>query len=84
MIGRQAVAEARRGRISHVIYVRTVGQVLTRDWFALGGCDVLAQLELVGQLVATYPERYLSRGWAIRAVLDRGDARRDRAVRFET
>ncbi len=65
------MAEARRGRISHATYVRTVGQVLTRDWFALEGCDVLAQLELVGQLLATYPERYPSRGWAIRAVLDR-------------
>jgi len=65
------VAEARRGRIAHATYVRTVGQALTRDWFALEGCEVLAQLELVGQLVVAYPERYPSRGWAVRALLDR-------------
>ncbi len=65
------MAEARRGRISHATYVRTVGRALTRDWYALEGCEVLAQLELVGQLVARFPERYPSRGWAIRAMLDR-------------
>jgi len=65
------VTEGRRGRISHAAYVRTVGQALTRDWYALEGCEVLAQLELVGQLLATYPERYPSRGWAVRALLDR-------------
>jgi hypothetical protein len=71
MIGRQAVAEARRGRISHATYIRIIGQALTRDWYALEGCEVLAQLELVGQLMAAHPERYPSRGWAVRAVLDR-------------
>jgi hypothetical protein len=65
------MGETRRGRISHATYVRTVGQMLTRDWFALDRGDVLTQLEIVGQLVAAYPNRFLSPGWAVRALLDK-------------
>jgi hypothetical protein len=64
-------AEVRRGRISHTAYVRVVGQALPRDWFALESCEILAQLDLVERLVARYPERYPSRGWAVRAFLDK-------------
>jgi hypothetical protein len=64
-------ADVRRGRISHATYVRVVGQALPRDWFALESCEILAQLELVERLVARHPERYPSRGWAVRALLDK-------------
>jgi hypothetical protein len=64
-------ADVRRGRISHATYVRIMGQALPKDWFALETCEVLAQLELVDHLIARYPERYPSRGWAIRALLDK-------------
>src|SRR5258707_11693066 len=53
------------------MYVHVVGQALTRDWFALETCEPLAQLELVGRLVETRPDRYPSRGWAVRALLDK-------------
>jgi hypothetical protein len=66
-----AMGEARRGRIARDTYLRTVGQMLTRDWFALDRCDILTQLEIVEQLVAGYPTRYLSRGAAVRFVLDK-------------
>lgn len=65
------MGETRRGRISQATYVRTVGQMLTRDWFALERCEVLTQLEIVGQLVQAYPHRFLSLGWAVRALLDK-------------
>jgi hypothetical protein len=45
--------------------------MLTRDWFALEHCEVLTQLEIVEQLVAAYPHRFLSPGWAVRALLDK-------------
>jgi hypothetical protein len=65
------MAEARRGRISRATYIRVVGQMLTRDWYALDQCDVLTQLDLVEQLVAAYPTRYHCKGAAVRALLDR-------------
>jgi hypothetical protein len=65
------MSEARRGRIARDTYISTVGQMLTRDWFALERCDILTQLEIVDQLVAAYPTRYLSRGAAVRFVLDK-------------
>jgi hypothetical protein len=68
------MADARRGRISRATYISTVGRMLTRDWFALDGCDVLTQLEIVDQLVAAYPTRYLTRGAAVRFVLDKAIA----------
>jgi hypothetical protein len=68
------MAERRRGRIAHATYVRTVGQMLTRDWYALDDCEILTQLELVDQLVASHPTRYLCRGAAVRAILDRAIA----------
>jgi len=61
----------RRGRIAHATYARVVGRALTRDWFALESCEPLTQLEVVGHLVDMYPERYPSRGWAVRALLDK-------------
>lgn len=65
------MGESRRGRISRAVYVRTVGQMLTRDWYALESCEVLTQLDIVAQLVAKYPDRYPSVGWAVRGVLDK-------------
>jgi hypothetical protein len=87
-------AVMRRGRIPHATYVRVVGQMLVRDWFALESCEMLTQLELVGRLVEAYPDHYPSRGWAVRALLDkaiddvlalcgsRPDAANMRLVRF--
>src|SRR5262249_36142266 len=71
MIWRHRMVGARRGRIARDTYISTVGQMLTRDWFTLDRCDVLTQLEIVDQLVAVYPNRYLSRGAAVRFVLDK-------------
>ncbi len=65
------MGETRRGRIARDTYISTVGQMLTRDWFTLDRCDILTQLEIVDQLVAAYPNRYLSRGAAVRFVLDK-------------
>jgi hypothetical protein len=65
------MVETRRGRISHATYVRTIGRMLTRDWYALEACEVLTGLDLVTRLVAAYPDRYPSKGWAVRAVLDK-------------
>ena len=64
----------RLGRISQATYIKEVGRMLTRDWFALEQCDVLTQLEIVGQLVSAYPNKYLSPGWAVRAILDKAIA----------
>lgn len=63
--------ELRRGRISHATYVQAIGQALARDWFRLESCDILTQLDLVRHLVSTYPEKYPSPGWAVRALLDK-------------
>lgn len=63
--------ELRRGRISHATYVQAIGQALARDWFKLENCDILTQLDLVRHLVSTYPEKYPSPGWAVRALLDK-------------
>ncbi len=65
------MAEGRRGRISQATYLRVVGAMLTRDWFALDQCDILTQLDLVEQLVTQYPTRYLCKGLAVRAILDK-------------
>lgn len=65
------MGESRRGRISRAVYVRTVGQMLTRDWYTLESCEVLTQLDIVAQLVAKYPDRYPSVGWAVRGMLDK-------------
>ena len=65
------MSETKRGRISHATYVRTVGHMLTRDWYALDQCEVLTQLEIIDQLVSTYPHRFLCPGWAVRALLDK-------------
>jgi hypothetical protein len=75
------------GRISHATYVRTIGRMLTRDWYALDACEVLTRLDLVTRLVAASPDRYPSKGWAVRVVLDKAiagvialcDARQDPA-----
>src|SRR5579871_2901699 len=68
------MADGRRGRISHEVYAATVGRMLTRDWFALDTCDVLTQLEVVTRLVEAYSNRYLTRGAAVRFVLDKAIA----------
>jgi hypothetical protein len=65
------MVDSRKGRISRTTYIHVVGHMLIRDWFALEHCETLTQLELVGHLVAAYPNRYLSPGWAVRALLDR-------------
>ncbi len=65
------MAETRRGRIAHATYVRVVGQMLTRDWFALDTCDVLTQFEIIGQLVSVHPNQFISPGWAVRVLLDK-------------
>ncbi len=65
------MSETRRGRISRATYIRVVGQMLTRDWFALDQCEILTQLEIVGQLVAAHPNRFPTPGWAVRALLDK-------------
>lgn len=53
------------------VYVRTVGQMLTRDWYTLESCEILTRLDIVAQLVVKYPDRYPSVGWAVRGVLDK-------------
>jgi hypothetical protein len=63
--------DSRRGRTSHATYVRVVGQVLTRDWYALETCEALKQIDLVGRLVESRPDRYPTRGWAVRAILNK-------------
>ena len=63
--------EARRGRTSHAAYIRVVGQALTRDWYALEACETLTQLDLVTRLVESRPDRYPTRGWAVRAILNK-------------
>jgi len=63
--------DTRKGRISHATYMRVVGQVLINDWFALDKCETLTQIAVVQELVAAYPNRFLSPGWAVRALLDR-------------
>ena len=63
--------EAKRGRTSHAAYMRVVGQALTRDWYALEACETLTQLDLVSRLVETRPDRYPTRGWAVRAILNK-------------
>lgn len=63
--------EAKLGRTSHAAYMRVVGQALTRDWYALEACDTLTQLDLVSRLVETRPDRYPTRGWAVRAILNK-------------
>lgn len=63
--------DLRRGRIPHATYVQVVGQALARDWFRLESFDILTQLDLVQHLVSTYPEKYPSSGWAVRALLDK-------------
>jgi hypothetical protein len=37
----------------------------------LDSCEILTQLEVVDQLVSAYPNRFLSPGWAVRALLDK-------------
>jgi DNA-binding phage protein len=71
MIEVRAMAETRRGRISHAVYIRTVGQMLTRDWFALESCEILTQLEVIDHLVAANPRQFPSPGWAVRELLDK-------------
>lgn len=65
------MSETKRGRISHATYVRTVGHMLTRDWYTRDQCEVLTQLDIVGQLVSAYPNRFLCSGWAVRALIDK-------------
>lgn len=65
---------ARRGRIPHAAYTKAVGRTLAQDWYALEQCDLLTQLELVDQLVIANPSRYLSKGAAVRAILDKAAA----------
>jgi hypothetical protein len=48
-----------------------VGKGLTQDWYALDHCEVLTQLELVDHLVKAYPKRFLTKGAAVRAILDK-------------
>lgn len=67
-------ASVRRGRIPHAVYVEAVGRALIQDWYALEQCEVLTQLELVDQLVIANPSRYLSKGAAVRAILDKAAA----------
>jgi hypothetical protein len=57
--------------MSHAAYVQIVGRALCQDWYALDQCEALIQLEAIEHLVATYPERFFSRGWAVRALLDK-------------
>ena len=64
-------SEAKRGRTSHAAYTRVVGQALTRDWYALEACETLTQLDLVSRLVESRPDRYPTRGWAVRAILNK-------------
>jgi hypothetical protein len=64
-------ADVRRGRISMAEYEAVVGRMLTRDWFALDHCDVLAQLDIVNSLINRYPARFLSKGAAVRWLLDK-------------
>jgi hypothetical protein len=64
-------AEVRRGRMPIAEYESVVGRMLTRDWFALDSCDVLAQLGIADSLVSRYPARFLSRGAAVRWPLDK-------------
>ncbi len=65
------MADTRKGRISHATYVRVVGQMLICDWFALDKCETLTQIAVVQELVTAYPNRFLSPGWAVRALLDK-------------
>lgn len=62
---------ARRGRIAHTTYQRLIGKGLTQDWYTLDRCEALTRLELVDELVRTYPKRYITRGAAVRAILDK-------------
>ncbi len=48
-----------------------MGKGLTQDWYALDRCEVLTQLELVDHLLRTYPKRFLTKGSAVRAILDK-------------
>ena len=65
------MTNTRKGRISLATYTRVVGQSLTCDWFALDKCETLTQFAVVQELVAAYPNRFLSPGWAVRALLDK-------------
>ena len=65
------MAETKRGRISKAAYMREVGRMFTRDWFALDASEILTQFELVDYLVSAEPRRYWSKGQAVRVLLDR-------------
>jgi hypothetical protein len=67
-------SKSRRGRISHETYLRAVGKGLIQDWYALDRCEVLTQLELVEHLLCAYPKRFLSKGAAVRAIIDKAMA----------
>ena len=74
----------RRGRISQATYVRVVGRMINKDWFALARCETLTQLEVIDQLVAAYPKAFFSPGCAVRALIDKSIDHVVRAARLRT
>lgn len=65
------MSETKRGRIPYEAYVKTVGQMLTRNWYVLDQCEMLTQLEVIQYLVSVNPTKYPRPGIAVRALLDK-------------